>query len=163
MKPLITIVTLVLLTSGVVAQTNFSGTWAIKEKQTSLGPEYVNALATSMKVQQNKDSLIIESVSTGADNQESKNRVAVPMNGQSVSNMSPASGRKVSRSLKWSADKKVLTITSPIAQAGNENEIELTRIDTWTLSADGKELIFNRKSVETVSESWEVKGVFVKQ
>jgi hypothetical protein len=125
MKPLAIIIALAISTS-IQAQTNYTGTWSLKEKQTALGPEYANALPDKLNVEQNKDSIIIESISKGQDNQETKSRVA-------------------------------------IAQQGNENEVELTRVDTWNLSADGKQLIFNRKSIETTSENWEAKGVFEKQ
>jgi hypothetical protein len=163
MKPLTIIITFCVITTHLVAQVNFSGKWTLKEKQHILGPEYANALQQQMTIEQNKDSLIIESISTGADNKETKSRVSVPMNGTKVYSVSPTSGRKITRSLSWSADKKMLTITTPIAQQGNENEVELTRVDTWKLSADGKQLVINRKSIETSSENWEVKGVFERQ
>lgn len=156
--------TLVLFTIiATQAQTNFSGTWKLKEKQHISGPEYSNALATDIIVRQTADSLITETVSAGTDGQEVRSRSSVPLNGKAVSSTSVQSARKVTRSISWSPDKKTLTLTSHIYKAGDENEVELTRIDTWGLSPDGKQLLINRKSVETVSENWEARGTFDKQ
>ena len=85
------------------------------------------------------------------------------MNGKPSSAMDTESNRKIVKSIAWSADKKTATFTTAIYVPGNENEVELTRIDVWTLSPDGKQLTIQRKSVETKSENWEVKGSYEKK
>lgn len=139
-----------LLSATVFGQTNFSGSWVLKSKEHINGPQYANALAEEMTVKQTADS-----ISTG--------KRTVAMNGKPSSAMDTESNRKIVKSIAWSADKKTATFTTAIYVPGNENEVELTRIDVWTLSPDGKQLTIQRKSVETKSENWEVKGSYEKK
>jgi hypothetical protein len=153
---IIVVLALIAFTVPGYSQTNFSGTWNLKEKQHIKGPEYANGAPAAFSVEQSKDSIVITYP-------ENNSRVSFALDGKATSNIGAQSGRKVVRSLKWSADKKTVTFTSDIYKAGNENEIELTRIDAWSLSPDGKQLNFHRNSVETITESWEVKGVYGKE
>jgi hypothetical protein len=139
-----------LLSATVFGQTNFSGSWVLKSKEHINGPQYANALAEEMTVKQTADS-----ISTG--------KRTVAMNGKPSSAMDTESNRKIVKSIAWSVDKKTATFTTAIYVPGNENEVELTRIDVWTLSPDGKQLTIQRKSVETKSENWEVKGNYEKK
>ena len=152
-----------LMTATLQAQTNFSGTWSLKEKQHISGPDYSNGVPNKLNVQQTKDSVIIEYISIDGDNKESKSRVAYPMNGKSYTMVSAASGRKTVKHLEWTLDKKAVTFTNDIYKQGSEDDIELTRIDGWKLSPDGKQLLLHRKSVETITGSWEVNGTYEKQ
>ncbi|MDF2192597.1 hypothetical protein [Paraflavitalea sp. CAU 1676] len=154
---------LLLCSSAAVAQTNFSGTWNLQNKQHVLGPEYGNALASAITFQQQTDSLIIESVSVGAEGQEVKSRSAVSMDGKSLTALSKNSNRKYIKSLKWSADKKSLVITTVFYVEDNPNEVDLTRVEILSLSPDGKQLNLEKKSIETRSENWEVKGTYAKK
>ncbi len=105
----------------------------------------------------------MQTTNTGAAGEEETSPFSVAMNGQTSSVTSQGDGRKFEWNLKWSTDKKSLTITMLIYKAGNSNEVELTRVETWSLLPGGKELVVDRKSIETVSEDWEVKGIFTKQ
>jgi hypothetical protein len=150
---LIAILTLVVFATPLYAQTDFSGTWTLKEKQHIKGPDYSNGAPAAFTVQQNKDSIVI--VYT-----DGNSRATFSQNGKVSASVGAQSGRKVKRSLKWSEDKKSVTFTSEIYKVGNDREIELTRIDKWSLSPDRKQLNLHRQSVETITESWEVKGVY---
>lgn len=81
-------------------------------------------------------------------------------------NGSPTTGhtgdRKFTKTVSWSGDKKTVTFTTAIYSVGSDSEVELTRVDTWELSPDGKQLFVNRKSIETKSENWEAKAVYEK-
>ena len=143
-------------------QTNFSGTWVIREKQHVTGPEYINAMAKQIKVEQAKDSLIIETVTDGGEGKDVTSRQSYALNGKPSFATSTISKRKYTKTLAWSPDKKVLTITTVFSMPENEKETDLTRVETWTLSADGKHLNVDKKSIETRSETWEVKGAFEK-
>jgi PAB1-binding protein PBP1 len=140
----------VFLSVAAIGQTNFSGVWALKSKEHINGPQYSNALTEEITVKQTADS-----ISTG--------KRSVAMNGKPTSSKDQESNRKIVRSLAWSADKKTATFTTAIYAVGNENEVELTRVDTWALSPDGKELTIQRKSIETKSENWEAKGSYQKK
>ena len=142
---------------------DFSGTWIQQSKEHISGPEYGNAIQNQMTVAQNKDSVIITTVSAGANGQNVNNRMAMAMNGKPTIIIGKASKRKFTSNVVLSADKKGMTITTVYSMPDNENETDFTRVETWTLSADGKQLNIDKKSMETRSETWEVKAVFVKQ
>lgn len=141
-----------------MAQVNFSGSWSLKQKEYVSGPQYVNALPDKLVIEQEKDSLIVETIYIEDDGTESRNRLSIPMNGKAISKFSTSLERKFTRQLQWSEDKNELTITTQISLAGNENEIDLTRVETWRM--DGGRLLVEIKSLETTSENWEVKGFF---
>ncbi len=137
--------------------------WIQQSKEHVTGPEYGNAVQTQMTVLQNKDSVVINSLNPGADGKDVAGHVSFAINGKPSSISNPTSKRKYTRSLAWSADKKSLITTIVFSMPDNENEVDFTRIETWTLSPDGKQLRLNKKSVETRSETWELNAVFVKQ
>lgn len=146
---------------GLHAQMNFSGTWTLTDKQFINGPQYGNAFADKMIIEQTKDSLITETLTTDQGGKENKSRSAVALNGKTSSSTSASTGRKLDKSAVWSADKKQLIITTIIHKAAAPDETELTRVDTYTLA--DKQLTVNRKSIETVSENWEATGTYTKQ
>lgn len=150
MKKLKTLIAILFIGTGAFAQADFSGTWVLKNKEYVNGPQYGNALAEEVVVKQTKDSVTV-------------GKTSVSMNGKGTTVMNKESNRKSVKSIAWSKDKKTATFTTAIYAEGNEKEIELTRIDTWTLSPDGRQLMVNRKSVETKSENWEVKGTYEKK
>lgn len=143
-------------------QNNLSGTWVLQNKTHVSGPEYTNAIPKQIRLHPQGDSLIMESVFE-EDGQDVSSRQAVPMNGQPVSNIGAKSNRKYIKSLKWDADKKGLVLTVVIHVPDNPNEVDFTRVETWSLSPDNKYLNLNKKSVETRSETWETKGTYVRK
>jgi len=140
----------ILLSASAFGQTDFSGVWVLKTKDYISGPKYGNALSEEITVKQTADS-----ITTG--------KRTVSMNGKTSSTIDKDMNRKLVKSVAWSADKKTATFTTVFYAVGNENEVELTRVDTWTLSPDGKQLSIQRKSIETKSENWEAKGVYEKK
>lgn len=146
-----------------IAQNGIAGTWSLQNKQHVEGPEYGNALPSQLSFQQKGDSIIIESVFIGTDGQEVKGRQAVSLDGKPSTTTSAVSRRKCIRSLKWSADKKSLTVTSVFYVEDNPNEVDLTRLEVFTPSADGQQLNIDKRSIETRSEDWQVKGTYAKK
>lgn len=144
------------------AQNNVLGTWILQSKDHIFGPEYANALPKQMRINQQADSLILESINIGGNGQDVNSRQAVPMNGQPLTMTSLATKRKYIKSLQWSADKKSLVLTIVIYIPSNPDVVDFTRVETWSLSPDGKQLNISKKSIETRSETWEAKGVFIK-
>ncbi|WP_276485749.1 hypothetical protein [Paraflavitalea pollutisoli] len=152
----------ILISCACYAQEGVKGTWVMKTKEVVTGPDYENGIPTQVSFKQEGDSLIIESVFI-ENNAEVNNRQAVLMNGQPATKTGAASGRKYVRSIKWNADKKGLVFTTVIYVPENPTEVDLTRIETITVSPDGKELTLNKKSVETKAENWESKAVYVRK
>lgn len=148
---------------NVFAQTaDFSGVWMIKERQMINGPEYSNALPKLITVIQNKDSLVIETINDGVDGQDVLTRQTLAMNEKQWFIRNDQNKRKYGSNLKWSADKKTLIITTVIYVPENDRDVDLTRIENWTFSSTGQ-LNINKKSIETRSENWEVRGIYDKQ
>jgi N-methylhydantoinase B/oxoprolinase/acetone carboxylase alpha subunit len=154
MKRILITAAAVITCAATFAQTDFSGTWKLKTKEHISGPAYGNAIPEEFKVTQTKDSIVIESGTS---------RVSYAMNGGETSSVGATSKRKSVRSVTWSEGKKVVTLKAVISVAENPNEVDLTRIETWGLSADGKTLSLDRSSVETRSENWQTKGIYEKQ
>ena len=155
----IIIVALFLLTAALCqGQPKFDGTWVLKDKVQVAGPEYLNALPTQMYIIQDSDSLIIESITIGADGKDTKSRQAIALNGKPYTRTSLTSKRKYIRNLGWSVDKQSLMLTTVFYVPENENEVDFTRVEIWDIK-DGQ-LQVHKKSIEGRSESWEVKSVF---
>ena len=149
-----------LLVAIAFSQTNFSGTWIFKDKQMITGPEYANALPKQIKVDQQRDSILIESISVGGNGNDVTSKQTIAMNGRESAAVSAMNKIKYTKSLAWSSDKKTLTITTIFSMPENENEVDFTRVEIWII-ANGK-LNIDKKSIETRSETWEIKGVFEK-
>jgi dipeptidyl aminopeptidase/acylaminoacyl peptidase len=162
MLKLISFFIAILFSTAVCAQTNFIGTWDIKEKQMVTGPQYANALPKQIKVSQTADSLFIESTSIGNGGQDYISRQSFAMNGKESERTNTSSKRKYVSGLQWSPDKSTLIFTTVFYVPENENTVDFTRIETWTLAANGQ-LNIDKKSIETRSETWEIKGIFEKQ
>jgi hypothetical protein len=143
---------------AVVAQTSFTGTWELASSEHIAGPEYSNALPKKMTIRQEKDSFYIESTSMGGDGKDVTVEISYAMDGKSVTGTNAASKRKYIRTLEWSADKKSLTLTTVIYIPENDNAEDMTRVEVWTLEEN--KLLVHKKSIETRSETWELKGVF---
>lgn len=148
-------------TTALCQQTDFSGTWILVSKQHVSGPEYDNALARQIKVEQSKDSLILEITSLGPVGNDIRRRASYPMNRQHFVYSGQPANRKFDRSLNWSADKKIIMMTTIFYRPENYEEIDFTRIEEWSIS-DGK-LNVQKRSIETRSDNWEVRGFFEKQ
>lgn len=149
-----------LLNATVFAQNNVSGTWTLQSKQHVLGPQYANALPKQINISQQADSLIIETINIGGNGQDVSSRQAVAMDGKPATTTGATSKRKLVKSLKWNADKKGLVLTIVFYVPDNPSEVDFTRVETWSLSPDGKQLNIQKRSVETRSETWEVKGMY---
>lgn len=153
----------ILLQATAFGQNNLWGTWVLQSKQHVSGPEYVNALARQITLRQEADSLIIQMINIDGNGQEISSRQTVAMNGQPVTTVSTKSNRKLVKSLNWSSNKKDLIITTVFYVPDNPGEVDFTRVETLSLSPDGRQLNIYKKSVETRSENWEVKGVYDKE
>jgi hypothetical protein len=160
---ILAVLSLIIFTTSGYAQTKFDGSYTFSSRQHVNGPEYGNGVPSSISIKQGKDSLTIIHGEMDQNNQESKSSVAFANNGKPVETKGKTSGRKIIRYLNWSGDKKSFTTTSVIYKVTNDKEIELTRVDVYKLSADGKQLSFNRRSAEMITESWEDNATYAKK
>jgi hypothetical protein len=151
-----------LVNTMAVGQSPISGTWALQNMEHVTGPEFANALPKQITLHQQADSLIIETIAVGADGDVST-RLSVPMNGSPYTAISTASNRKYVRSLKWTNDKKGLTLTTVFYTTEDPTKVDCTRTEAWSFSPDGKQLNIEKKSDETRSESWQAKAIYDKK
>ncbi|MBO9683911.1 MAG: hypothetical protein J7502_14800 [Flavisolibacter sp.] len=158
---LIIVFSLFLYTNG-YGQSNLSGTWVLQSHEKVSGTTAYD-LTGIITIDQQTDSLGITTYGFTGEHKLITNRQTAAMNGKPVKGISGATFKNYLKSLKWSADKTALVITTIFYSDDNFKEVEFTRIETLSLSADGKQLNFGRKSAETKNESWETKGVYVKK
>jgi len=151
-----------ILRLSLFAQVNFTGTWVLMDMQAVFGPSYKNALPKQVKIDHQKDSLFIEMINVGNDGKDLTSHSAMALDGKAFSSFVPSTKRHYVRNLEWSGDKKSLIITTAYYLPESDNEIDFTRIDTWSFLPDIKQLSIDRKSVETRGESWETNGTFSK-
>ncbi len=144
-------------------QSNFSGSWTMQNKEPIAGLDYDNSIPKEITFHLQKDSLIIESLNAGKDETTVSSRHAVAMNGQPVTSTSATSLRKLVKTLKWLNDKKAFELTTVYYRVDNPTVVDATRVEIWSLSTDDKQLNVHKKSTETQSDNWEVKGSYTKK
>lgn len=147
--------------TAVTAQTNFSGTWAQKNKEFISGPQYANAVPEQIKLTPKKDSLTFEVINVAQNNSFDTTYYTLSTKGGTFSGISK-NKRKYTKKLTLSADKKTIIIVSVYKTPESDTEVEYTRTETFSLSDDGK-LTINRKSDEKGDKSWEAKGTYEKK
>jgi len=142
-KNLLVAAVLCMTTSGLFAQTNFSGTWAFNESKSNFGESQFRFAATLMVVTQDANTLTVESTMPGRDGEEMKTSAKYTLDGKVSENPMFNSTRK--SIVTWSADKSSLIIASTMTfDMGGETR-EMKSTETWKLSEGGKLL-----SVESV-------------
>jgi len=142
-KNLLVAAGLCMTTSGLFAQTNFSGTWAFNESKSNFGESQFRFAATLMVVTQDANTLTVESTMPGRDGEEMKTSAKYTLDGKVSENPMFNSTRK--SIVTWSADKSSLIIASTMTfDMGGETR-EMKSTETWKLSEGGKLL-----SVESV-------------
>lgn len=142
------------------AQQQFSGNWKTKTLTHISGPKYGNAIQSSMQVSVSSDSIIIETVTPGGGGKTTTGRQVYSLDGKAFTSTSATSKRKYIKTYALSVDKNTMTLTTVFYVPEKDNEIDFTRVETWTI--ENGQLILNKKSIETRSETWEVKAVFEK-
>src|SRR5687767_7388496 len=107
-KNLLTILAIVLTISFTHAQqTNFSGSYGEPELEMINGIQYSNAVATKIKVTQNKESIKLERTSAGTDG-DVTNTETIALNGKESTRLGKSSKRTIRNSANWSKDRKTL-------------------------------------------------------
>lgn len=127
-----------LMSVGLFAQTDFSGKWELNESKSKFGegggPGGPMG-ARFMTVTQNEKTLTAEQKMTGRDGEEFNVTVRYNLDG-TVSENKFMMDRIRKSVLTWSADKKVITISSSVnfERDGETREIKTT--EKWSLSDD---------------------------
>jgi hypothetical protein len=133
---------LLLLSAGLFAQTNFSGSWALNESKSNFGDSQFRMASTTLVATQDAKVLTVETTRPGMDGQETKSTAKYNLDGTPSEN--PGFGNSVRKStVKWSADKSSITIASTMTfDMGGESRT-ITTSETWKLSEGGKVLLLD--------------------
>jgi hypothetical protein len=137
-KKLIVSMFLLLVSAGLFAQPNFTGSWAFNESKSNFGGSQFRFAATAMTVVQDGNNMTVESTMPSRDGGERKSTDKFTLDGKVCENPMFNSVRK--STLTWSEDKSTLTIASVMnfERDGQSQEFKTTAI--WKLAEDGKVL-----------------------
>jgi hypothetical protein len=130
---------LLLVSAGLFAQVNFTGTWAFNESKSNFGNSQFRFAATAMTVVQNGNDMTVESTMPSRDGGDMKTNDKYTLDGKVCENPMFNSVRK--STLTWSEDKSSLTIASVMnfERDGQSQDFKITAI--WKLAEDGKVLL----------------------
>jgi hypothetical protein len=125
--------------TGLFAQTNFSGTWALNDSKSDFGGSQFRFAATSMVVTQDANTLTVESTMPGRDGGEMKTTAKYTLDGKVSEN--PVFNTTRKSTVSWSPDKSSMIIASTMTFDMNGESREIKSTDTWKLSDGGKTLL----------------------
>ncbi len=125
--------------ASLMAQTNFSGTWALNESKSNFGDSQFRFAATNMVITQNAGTISVESAMTGPDG-EMKMSSKYNLDG-TVSENTGMMDMKSKSTLTWSADKASAAIATTMIFDMNGESREMKSTQTWKLAEGGKVLM----------------------
>jgi hypothetical protein len=132
----------ILISAGLFAQANFSGTWAFNESKSNFGESQFRFAATTMVVTQDDKVLTVESTRSGQDGNEVKTTAKFNLDGTVSEN--PGFNNTTRKStVTWSADKSSITIASTMTFDMNGETRTMNSSQTWKLTEGGKSLLLD--------------------
>ncbi|MGD0340545.1 MAG: hypothetical protein ABSA76_02395 [Bacteroidales bacterium] len=129
---------LLLVSAGLFAQPNFSGSWAFNESKSNFGGSQFRFAATAMTIVQDGNNLSVESTMPSQDGGEMKTNEKYTLDGKVCENPMFNSVRK--STVTWSDDKTSLNIASTMnfERDGESREFKTSAI--WKMAEEGKVL-----------------------
>ena len=131
-------VSLSLLSGGLFAQPNFSGSWALNESKSTLG-DGPRMSVSSMTVNQQEGLISIDLVRPSFDGGDVSSSEKYTLDGKESVNQGMMES-SVKTITTWSDDKKELTFAKTILFEMNGESMEFKITDVWSISDDGKTL-----------------------
>lgn len=151
-----------LIATNVFAQkTGFSGTWVINEDKSEFAGQPLNVMFRKLKVQQKKDSLIIEGFRFSENSVSNSTVTSYPFNGDNVTTIL-ANKRKMTAFIHWSDDGKILTRYSSYSFHDKPVEVDYKSKESWSLTDNGKMLTVNRIFTLNNGSNYTIKAVYEK-
>jgi len=130
---------LLLVSAGLFAQVNFTGTWAYNESKSNFGTSQFRFASTLMTVVQDGNNLSVESTMPSRDGGEMKTSDKFTLDGKVCENPMFNTTRK--STLTWSEDKASLNIASTMNFERDGESREFKTAATWKLAEEGKVLL----------------------
>jgi len=143
----------------------FEGNWKLNESKSELGDFGGRFAAKKIKVEQKSDAITIAKTTPGFNDGADVTRTeTLTFDGKATesTNTGGFGTSKRKATIKWSADEKSFVIAYTLAFEGQDGPIEITGTETWTLSADGKNLTSDTHSTSPQGE-FTVKAVYDKE
>jgi hypothetical protein len=139
---------LLMISSGLFAQTNFSGNWAFNESKSSLGDSGGPRMAaTALNVVQQGNSLAIDRTQPSMDGSEMKTSEKYTLDGKESTN--PGMMESTTKSVvTWTKDQKGLNFVKNTSMERDGEKMEFKATEAWVLSTDG-----NTLTIESVFNS----------
>jgi len=131
-------VSLSLLSGGLFAQPNFSGSWALNESKSTLG-DGPRMSVSSMTVNQQEGLISIDLVRPSFDGGDVSSSEKYTLDGKESVNQGMMES-SVKTITTWSDDKKELTFAKTILFDMNGETMEFKITEVWSISDDGKTL-----------------------
>jgi len=131
-------VSLSLLSGGLFAQPNFSGSWALNESKSTLG-DGPRMSVSSMTVNQQEGLISIDLVRPSFDGGDVSSSEKYTLDGKESINQGMMES-SVKTITTWSDDKKELTFAKTILFDMNGETMEFKITEVWSISDDGKTL-----------------------
>ncbi len=121
-------------------QPDFSGTWKLNEGKSDLGQFGSRGIATKIVAEQKADAIVLVKTSS-MQGQENTTTETLPFSGKETELTTETSKKK--STLKWSADGNTMVISYDLAVTFNGQSFDIKGVESWSLSADGKNLTVN--------------------
>ena len=144
-----------------VFQTDFTGTWKLNENKSELGQFGGRGVPSKIVIDQRADVISFTKTAMNFQGEESTSTEAMTFDGKESESMVFGTSKKKS-TLKWAADGKDMVISSNIAFDMNGQTFDISSVENWSLSADGKTITVSSK-INTPQGEIATKSVFDKQ
>ena len=131
-------VSLSLISGGLFAQPNFSGSWALNESKSTLG-DGPRMSVSSMTVNQQEGLISIDLVRPSFDGGDVSSSEKYTLDGKESINQGMMES-SVKTITTWSDDKKELTFAKTVLFDMNGETMEFKITEVWSISDDGKTL-----------------------
>lgn len=149
LKRALLIVASVMISSLSFGQTaNFSGSWAYNESKSNVGEGGGRMISQTLVIVQDATTFSLERAFTGQDGTERKMSEKYTLDGKESVN--PVFNTQKKSKAIWSADQKVLTVSSTMVFEMNGESNEIKTVEIYKLS--GNEMTLDSQSTSSMGE-----------
>ena len=130
---------------------NYTGDWNFNEGKSQLGDGGMRMTSTKIKITQDANTIVLERTSKRQSGEEMTSKETITLDGKECENTIMANRTRKSTA-SWSADGKLLTITSTSVFERDGNKMEIKSVEIFKLSDDGTALSIDATSTSPRGE-----------
>jgi hypothetical protein len=133
--------TIFLLTSALTMaqKPNYAGSWTLNEGKSQMGEGRGRMAPSKLKISQDDNSIVLERTSKRQTGEEFTSKETITLDGKECEN-TIFENRTRKSTANWSADGKLLTISSTSVFERDGNKMEMKSVEIFKLSDDGNSL-----------------------